>query len=79
MPWTGVDPVVATVLAKTSHGFNHLSVGRGRPLSCRATASRSSCEWLERSLPLGKYRHRAIRLDAAGWGVTKTETTTVTC
>ncbi len=47
--------VNATVLAKTSHGFIQPSVCRGRALNSRATASSSSWEWRDRSVPFGKY------------------------
>jgi len=47
----------------SSIGFLNANRFRGRSLSSWATQSRSSAEWIDRSLPLGKY-WRSRPLDA---------------
>ncbi len=46
----------------SSIGFLNASRLRGRSLSCWATQSRSATEWIDRSVPLGKYwRSRPLK------------------
>ena len=49
-----IQAVVATSLLNRSAGVSHARVLRGRSLSRAAMASRSSWEWTDRSVPLGR-------------------------
>jgi hypothetical protein len=49
-----IQAVAATSLLNRSAGVSHARVLRGRSLSRAAIASRSSWEWTDRSVPLGR-------------------------
>ena len=52
--WGRSQVVNATSSLNLSAGVSHVRVLRGRSLSSAAIAWRSSCEWMERSVPFGK-------------------------
>jgi ATP-binding cassette subfamily B protein RaxB len=50
-----IQPVDATIWLNISAGVWKSRVFLGRSFNCLATAFSLACEWLERSIPLGKY------------------------
>ena len=49
------QPVNATHALNLSAGVSYSNVFLGRSFSCLATRSSSACEWIDRSVPFGKY------------------------